>query len=610
MRKFMIFIKVYWLRILVWTLILAAAVVAGFFVNYCVQSFNMVENFSKRQIAGQMALLLPMFLLVQLIAAPIMIGLQMYFMQGGFAKMFQSKTSLSKANVKWDEVIGMEEAKKDAWELVELLKDRKKLKRVGGKIIKGMLMMGPPGCGKTYLAKAIATECGLPLVSASGSEFIGIFIGIGTARIKSIFKQARAQAQIHGGCLIFIDEIDSFARHRRSETGFGGTMDRNATINQFLTELDGLRKTENNIVVLAATNCGEEELDSAIIRPGRLERKIHVKRPNLKEREDVFKLYLGKVDYNKETIDLSILARKTVWFSPAEIDSMVREASLLAQRNHNDQIEREDINEAYERVSFGQKSNLVLPEIDKLWTAYHETGHALIYYLLAAEHDVMKATIIPRAGALGYVFARPKDEMYSQTKEHYLSDIKVSLGSYVVEQKKFGLTTSGVGGSPSSDFGQAITTAQYMVWSLGMGPSGIIGDFYSLMTAHGSRSVSDATKERLNNDVQEILQSCLREVQEIVDRYWATIEVFAQRLYIKEELDYDEIEEIFSGAGLTRPSSSFGNLPENLVVEKAAHMKVVEAEKAAKEKARKQKLALLEQEDSKKSKKKSKKKIS
>ncbi len=220
-----------------------------------------------------MALLLPMFVIVHLVSLPIMLGMQFYFMQGGgMGKVYVEK---AKVSVKWDEVIGLENAKKEAWELVKLLKDRALLQRVGGKIIKGTMMIGPPGCGKTYLAKAIASECGLPLLPTVGSEFVGMFVGQGTARMKSLFNQARALAKLEGGCIVFIDEIDSFARPRGADTGFGGgRMDMNSTINQFLTEMDGLRNTENNIVIIAATNVPENELDSAIMRAGRFDRKI------------------------------------------------------------------------------------------------------------------------------------------------------------------------------------------------------------------------------------------------------------------------------------------------------------------------------------------------
>ncbi len=583
-KRFWIFLRLYWLRILAIILIISAIIFSSFFVNYCMENFFLLERSSRRQISGQMALLLPMFLLVQLIATPIMIALQFYFMQGGFARLTQNKIGLAQANVKWDDVIGMEEAKKDAWELVELLKDRGKLKRTGGKIIKGMLMLGPPGCGKTYLAKAIATECGLPMISASGSEFIGMFVGIGTAHMKALFKRARALADLHGGCLIFIDEIDSFARPRQADQGFGGTMDRNATINQFLTEVDGLRKTENNIVILGATNCHDYELDSAITRPGRLERKINVTRPNLKEREAIFQLYLKRVEYNPETINIKLMARKTVWFTPAEIESMVREAALLSQRNQHERIEKDDINEAYERVAFGQKSNVVQNERDKLWTAYHEAGHALMYYLLATEEDVIKATIIPRRGALGYVFARPKDEKHMRIKEEYLTSIKVSLGSYVVEQRKFGTSGSGVGGGPGSDFAHAIDAAHTMVWSLGMGPSGIIGDYSSSLWSWGywssSSPISEHMKTQLDKDVQTILQQCLKATQELVERHWEAVEYFAHQLYLKEELDFDEIEDILGKKfNLPHPQSIQKDVPENLLVEKQEYQALMAKER-------------------------------
>ncbi|HSV43109.1 MAG TPA: hypothetical protein VLJ10_01015, partial [Candidatus Bathyarchaeia archaeon] len=312
--------------------------------------------------------------------------------------------------------------------------------------------------------------------------------------------------------------------------------------------------------------------------------KINVTRPNLKEREDIFKLYLSRVDYNKETVDISILARKTVWFTPAEIESMVREASLLSQRNHHAQIEKDDIGEAYERVTFGQKSNVIQPEKDKLWTAYHEAGHAIIYYLLAAQHDVMKATIIPRRGALGYVFARPKEELFQETKEEYLTDIKIALASYVVENKKFGTTASGVGGGSRSDFGQALSTAHHMVWSLGMGPSGLIGDFSSTMWSWGHWSsntpISEEMKTKLDNDVQLILQECLKQTKEIIDRHWEAVDYFAQQLYVKEELDYDEIEAIFNSRFHLQRLINDRSIPAELAQQKQDFQKIVEQKKA------------------------------
>lgn len=543
-RKFMTFVRIHWVKIVVVAVILALVICSAIFLTYCIKNFFSLESFSRKQISGQMALLLPMFVIVHLVSMPMMMAMQFYFMQGGgIGKVYVEK---AKVNVKWDEVIGLENAKKEAWELVKLLKDRALLKSVGGKIIKGTMMIGPPGCGKTYLAKAIASECGLPLLPTVGSEFVGMFVGQGTARMKSLFNQARALAKLEGGCIVFIDEIDSFARPRGADTGFGGgRMDMNATINQFLTEMDGLRNTENNIVIIAATNVPENELDSAIMRAGRFDRKINVTKPNLKEREEMFKLYLSKIKTDS-SIKPEILARKTVYFSPAEIESMVRESSLIGMREGRSAVNMNDLNDAYDRVSFGQASNVVMTDDEKISTAYHETGHAIIYYLVHPTDDIMKATIIPRAGSLGYVFARPTEETHSKGRNHLLAEIKVSIASYVVEKKKFGDTTTGVGGGRGSDFHKALQIARSMVWSYGMGASGLIGDF----TALGAQNLSERTKETLDSDMQEILQECLRAVENIVADNWNAVEAFAAALHKKETLDYDEIEEIFSGFGL------------------------------------------------------------
>ena len=452
-----------------------------------------------------------------------------------------------------NDVIGMDDPKREAWELVKLLKDRTMVKKIGGKIVKGTIMLGPPGCGKTYLAKAIATEAGLPFLPAVGSDFVGMFVGQGAARMKSLFKQARALADLEGGCIIFIDEIDSFARPRVQEMGFGGGTSHNATINQFLTELDGLRKAENNIIVIAATNAQESDLDSAITRAGRFERKIHVTRPNLKERKDIFDYYVKKVKPSTE-VNTGILARKTLWFSPADIDYMVREASLIALRDSREEINMKDLSEAYDRIAFGMKSNIRMNEKERLWTAYHEAGHAIIGYYLHPTDDVIKATIIPRKGSLGMVASRPQEELYSSTKEDLLADIKRSVAAYVAERIKFGFTSAGVGGAPGADFYTAIHIAKMMVHSYGMGKSGLVGDF-SYFTGgrpylDHSPLLSEKSKELLDQDIQEILNACIKEVEVILLEKRELLDYFAMELYKKEELEYDEIESIFQQFGL------------------------------------------------------------
>ena len=548
MKKFKIFIRLYWKHVLL--IIIASAVLTGgaLYGHYVYTNFVALEDFTRRQISGTMAVYLPMFFFVQLFTLPFYFAMYFYMMRGG--GMGKASFEKNKPDVKWDEVIGLEEAKNEAWELVKLLKDRALLKQVGGKIIKGTMFLGPPGCGKTYLAKAIAAEADLPLISTVGSEFVGMFVGQGTARMKSLFKNARALADLHGGCIIFIDEIDSFARPRGADMGHGGgRLDMNSTINQFLTEMDGLRNTENTVAVIAATNAGENELDSAIMRAGRFDRKVTFRKPNLKDREAIYKLYLAKVQTDP-SVDTNVLARKTVGFSPAEIESSVREASLIANRDGRVQVGMKDLGDAYERVSFGQKSNIVLTDKEKYRTAYHETGHALLYYLVHPTSDVMKATVVPRGGALGFVFARPDEETHGYDKEALLAEIQVAIASYVVEKKKFGTTTSGVGGGPGSDFYSAMNIANSMVKRYGMGKSGMIGDFYSVDTSEG-------TKQKLDEDVQDILQSCLRQVEDIVTQNWDCVVHFAEELYKKEELDYDEIEDIFTKKfGLVRAKNA------------------------------------------------------
>ncbi|OGX07957.1 MAG: hypothetical protein A2Z88_04780 [Omnitrophica WOR_2 bacterium GWA2_47_8] len=462
-------------------------------------------------------------------------------------KMGENKILSDKVNVKWEDVIGMSDVKEEAWEIVKLLKDRKLLKAIGGKIVKGIVMFGPPGCGKTYLAKAMATASGFPFISVPGSEFVGMYIGTGTARMKSIFDEARKVAKAEGGCIIFLDEIDSFARPRQADKGFGGIMDHNATINQFLTELDGLRQTENNIVVLAATNAKENELDPAILRAGRLERKIHVTLPTAEDRKELFAFYFSKVstapDVNPEK-----WARIAVGTTPSDIDNIVREAGLLAMRDNRDTITHKDLMLAYDRISIGALSREKHTEKSLRKTAYHESGHALLAYILHPSSEVIKATIRARKGALGYIWNRPVEELAinSPNRELWLIEIQIALGGYVAEKLMLGSTHSGVGGGPGSDFYRAMSIASMMVWNLGMGRSGIIGDFSAL----DDGQMSEKTREILDTDTQEILQTSLKKTTELLTQHKDLLSYFAEELIKKGDLEFDEIVAIFDKFGV------------------------------------------------------------
>jgi cell division protease FtsH len=488
---------------------------------------------------------LPLQILMVIINSVIFVYMYMAVFSSGFSKMGNKSIKSKDVKVRFSDVIGIDEAKDECWEVVELIKDHARLKKIGGKILRGILMMGPPGCGKTYLAKAIATEAGLPFLSMAASEFNEIFVGVGASRVRQLFKKATRLAYGFGGCIVFIDELDAMGQ-RRTFNQFGSG-EGNTTQNQLLVAMDGLSEKSENIIVIGATNASEDILDPALLRPGRFDRKVYIKKPNLEGRESLFRYYLSKIKY-EAAIDCKRLARKAVDKSPADIENIVKESALIATRNKKDVVGLRDLSEAIERIELGVKQKLTINARELEMTAYHETGHLITTYLLHPRDDVFKASIIPRKSSLGVVHPTPLEEWHSQDRETLLAGIKVCLAGYVGEKVKFNTTTTGV----TSDFQKAMAIAHFMVWRIGMGPSGLVGDYLTI----GDKNpfvLSEETKIRLNQDVDKIIKDCLAEVEALLRKENELFERFAHELMTKKELDYDEIEAIFAEYGKVNP---------------------------------------------------------
>ncbi len=516
-------------------------------VSLSIWGLMSLESFYRNMTLGTM----PVQLLAGAVNAIMFVFLYTMVLRGGFTKLGQKKVKGHLVNVRFSDVIGIDEAKEEAWEVVQLVKDHSKVKKIGGKIVKGILMMGPPGCGKTYLAKAIATEAGLPFLSMAASEFNEVFVGVGSSRVRQLFKQARALAYGYGGCVIFIDELDVIGKNRVFNQFGGG--EANSTQNQLLAEMDGIASIGDNVIVIGATNASEDALDPALLRPGRFDRKVYITKPGLEGREKLFRYYLDKVKHDS-SINCAVLARKAVGKSPAEIEAIIKESALIATRNKKEYVSYKEISEAIERVELGMKVKRKMSDREKKLTAYHEAGHLITLFVLHPTDDVFKASIIPRRSSLGVVHHQPREEYFCNDKSKILADIKVALSGYVAEKIVFGVTTDGV----ASDFKAAMYRAHAMVWDHGMGDSGLIGSFSVIP----EDELSDAFKEKLNSDTNKILRDCLKEAEDLLTDKREILDRFANELIEKEELEYDEIESIFSEYGISNPRKDKEYMPE------------------------------------------------
>jgi cell division protease FtsH len=529
-HKLRLFWNRYWLSLSIGCLILFSISVPLFYLS------GMDANTSRSAIAFNAANL-PSGVLQTLI----FVGL-LYAMQygGGFAIFRKSRIKSSFVDVKFTDVIGLSQAKREAWEVVQLIRDRRRVDSIGGKILRGVLMDGPPGCGKTLIAKAIAAEAGVPFISVSGAEFVEVFVGVGASRVRRLFSLARSYAKAYGACIVFIDELEVIGRRRILHDAFGGGSETNSTQNQLLVELDGLGDTQANVIVIGATNAAEDVLDCALLRPGRFDRHIYVGRPNLRERQQLFQYYLKKIKYDPQ-LDVARLARKAVRKTPAEIENIVKEAALIAARSRKDFVTYKEFSEAVERIELGVEHRLELTPHEKEMTAYHEAGHVVALYLTHPADDVFKVSIRQRGGVLGVVHAVPREELYASDRNTLLAHIRVALGGYAAEKARYGVTTDGV----SSDFTSAMLYAHNMVWRLGMGETGLVGNFSCIPQAQ----LSDAMTEKLNLETQRILSSQLAEVDKLLRDEWPIVEEIAGELVRREEMDFDEIASIFTRHG-------------------------------------------------------------
>ncbi len=528
-RKFTTFCRDHWLA-------LAIISVVSVCLSLTLYGMSKLESFYRNMQLATM----PMWVLVWLVIGVVNALVYVSIIFGYFSRQKTKKIKGGNVQVRFDDVIGIDEAKEEAWEVVQLLKDHARLKKVGGKILRGILMQGPPGCGKTYLAKAIATAAGVPFLSLAASDFVEVFVGVGASRVRRLFRDARRLSYAKGACIIFVDELDAVGRSRTFS--WMGGQETNSTLNSLLVEMDGLQEKQENVIVIGATNAQEEVMDSALLRPGRFDRKIYVDLPNLAGREKVYEFYLGKVQYDK-SIDIPRLARRSVGKSPAEIENIVKEAALISTRNKRDEVNYADISEAMERIDLGVKHKKSMNEKERRSVAYHEAGHLLATYLLHPTDDVFKASIIARKGSLGVVWHVPREEEHNKTEEQLKSNIKVALAGYMTEKLVLGTTSTGVLG----DFQAAMALAHNMVWRLGMG-SDYLGDYTILPQGQ----LSETVKTELNKATNGLFRSCAKEVEDLLKKERVLLDRFANELLKREELEYDDIEAIFVEYGKSR----------------------------------------------------------
>jgi len=465
-----------------------------------------------------------------------------------FGKSRAKLLTRDRDKITFAEVAGCDEAKEEVSEVVEFLKDPKKFTRMGGRIPKGILMVGPPGTGKTLLAKAVAGEADVPFFSISGSDFVEMFVGVGASRVRDMFEQGRKSAP----CLIFIDEIDAVGRQRGAGLG-GGNDEREQTLNSLLVEMDGFDTTEG-VIIIAATN-RPDVLDSALLRPGRFDRQIYVDLPDLVGREQILRVHAKKVSL-AENVDLQVIARGTPGLSGAELANLLNEAALLAARRGKKKVEMIDVDDAREKVQFGRERRRVMDDEEKKLTAYHEAGHALVQAVLDDGHlPVHKVTIIPRGRSLGSTMFIPKKDILTQAKKRMENQIAMGLGGRIAEELVLDDISSGAAG----DIKQVTKIARAMVCDWGMSPLGPVayGDHHDTVflgrEITRNENISEETAKKIDEQIFHIIDEQYKRATKIISEHRPALDKMAEALLEHETIDGKHVLEILQFGEVRSP---------------------------------------------------------
>ena len=500
----------------------------------------------------------------------LLIGVWIFFMRQmqsgsgkalGFGKSKAKMLSEKIGKITFKDVAGIDEAKQELEEIIDFLRDPSKFQRLGGRIPKGVLVVGPPGCGKTLLARSVAGEADVPFFTISGSDFVEMFVGVGASRVRDMFEQGKKNAP----CIVFIDEIDAVGRHRGAGLG-GGNDEREQTLNQLLVEMDGFESNEG-VIIIAATN-RPDVLDPALLRPGRFDRQVVVPNPDILGREQILNVHLKKIT-KSPNVDSRIIARGTPGFSGADLANLVNEAALLAAKRNKRFVTMLEMEDAKDKVLMGtERKSMIMKEEEKKLTAYHEAGHAIVAINLKDSDPVHKATIIPRGMALGMVMRLPESDRISMPKTKLKADLAVAMGGRISEQLIFG--DSNITTGASSDISMATNIARKMVTEWGMsdklGPLSYGENEQEIFLGHSvavKKNVSEKTAEAIDKEVKKIVDEAYKKAKTIIKTHFKDLHKLAKGLLKHETLTGAEIKDLLKGKKIKKQLAK--NLKESLI---------------------------------------------